>query len=61
MRGTTMDEADWVVLRLLRKIATEAPRLTLSPEVRNSTVYLDRKYGTRKFYKCIDLLNKEMR
>ena len=53
-----MDKADWVVLRLIKKMTGyDLARAAMDVDVRNALVYLDKKYGKKKLNECIDLLN----
>ena len=54
-----MNEADWVVLRLARKLIKKDSRASLDYDVQRTMIYLRNRYGEKHFYRCIDELNKE--
>lgn len=55
-----MSEADWIILRLVKKMTVfDLGWTARDNDVKKTLLYLRRKYGNRKLNRCIDLLNEE--
>lgn len=56
-----MDKADWIILRVLvAAMRSEAAgKLTRNKDIVQTVLYLQKKYGQKQFFKCIDAIHEE--
>lgn len=54
-----MKKADWVTMRLLRKMIAKDPKASLDMDVRKAALYLNNKYGDDHIVECVNALRSE--